>query len=268
MVSQAQLTKLKFFLQRPALYPELTRRARQWLFAPRSPELVALDASRAEATQWCAQRAVDTQQALRCLHAASGEPIEQLYPDVFARARAAREQCPVAMGGPADLDLLYRIAEHLRAMRVVETGVAYGWSSLALLLSLQHRPGARLISTDMPYLERDNDAYVGCIVPDPLRAQWRIIRQADRQAVPKALKQLGSIDLCHYDSDKGYEGRQWAYPVLWNALRAGGVFVSDDVGDNVCFRDFAARVACEPIVVRIAAKHVGILVKPGGASTG
>ena len=54
-----------------------------------------------------------------------------------------------------------------RLRRVIETGVAYGWSSLALLLSLKNRNGL-LVSTDLPYAGLDNDPYVGCVVPDEL----------------------------------------------------------------------------------------------------
>lgn len=53
----------------------------------------------------------------------------------------------------------------------------------------------------------------------------------------------------------------WAYRRLWDALRTGGYFISDDIGDNVAFRDFAKSVGVEPIIVRSDDKHVGILVK-------
>ena len=115
--------------------------------------------------------------------------------------------------------------------------MAFGWSSLALLLSLRNRPAARLASVDMPYPKINNDAYVGCIVPEDLRTRWTLLRYADREGLPKALQLLGALDLCHYDSDKRYRSRMWAYPLLWNALRPGGLLLSDDIGDNVAFRD-------------------------------
>ncbi len=36
------------------------------------------------------------------------------------------------------------------AQRVVETVVAYGWSSLAILAAMQAGAGGRLVSVDMP----------------------------------------------------------------------------------------------------------------------
>jgi hypothetical protein len=68
--------------------------------------------------------------------------------------------------------------------------------------------------------------------------------------------------LCHYDSDKSYAGRKWTYPQLWAALRPGGIFISDDIGDNMGFRDFAQSINIDPIVVQSNERFVGILLKP------
>jgi predicted O-methyltransferase YrrM len=170
------------------------------------------------------------------------------------------------MGGAANLELLYQLAEHLRAERIVETGIAYGWSSLALLLSLAKRERSLLISTDMPYVWRDNDRYVGCVVPRRLRSNWKRIFRPDREALPLALRIAGPIDLGHYDSDKSVDGRAWAYPTLWKALRPGGIFVSDDVGDNLEFKRFSESIHQKPLIVASSqpgqSRFAGVLQKP------
>lgn len=218
--------------------------------------------SRAEAEQWCSQRAVSAHEAIRRLTGVPpSEPIASRFPAVFAAAQAAAAKCPVEMGGAANLDLLFAAAEALEARQAIETGVAYGWSSLALLLSLSTRPGGRLVSTDMPYTGRNNDRFVGCVVPPKLRPHWRLIGRADRDGLPLALSELPMIDLCHYDSDKSYAGRKWAYPRLFAALRPGGCFISDDVSDNPAFRDFCRDLGQEPIVVESGGKYIGVLVK-------
>ena len=168
------------------------------------------------------------------------------------------------MGGAGNLDLLYWSAEHLKALRVIETGAAFGWSSLAILLSLRNRPASQLISSDMPYRNRNDEQYVGCVVPEEIRSNWRILSYADRQALPRALKILDTIDIYHYDSDKSYDGIMWTYSILWKALRPGGFFISYDIGDNIAFREFSKIVACEPIVVKHDDKHIGAIIKPSG----
>ena len=170
------------------------------------------------------------------------------------------------MGGAGALDLLHGIARGISAKSVIETGVAYGWSSLALLLAIHDQAGASLVSTDMPYVKMNNERWVGCTVPDELRRHWTLIRRADRQGIPKAIRLLPEIDLCHYDSDKTYQGRMWAYPKLWNHLRPGGVFISDDIGDNLAFKNFSETLGIQPIVALAPknelTRYVGILLKP------
>jgi predicted O-methyltransferase YrrM len=168
------------------------------------------------------------------------------------------------MGGPSDLTLLFWCAELLAATRVLETGVAYGWSTLALLASLRLRSNAILHSVDMPYVKRNSDPYVGVVVPAELRNQWVLHRMADHEGIPRALRALGGeIDMCHYDSDKSYRGRRWAYPVLWKALRSGGTLISDDVGDNLAFIEFSEDIGETPLVIAKADRYVGVLRKGG-----
>ena len=69
------------------------------------------------------------------------------------------------MGGAGHVDLLYHVCLHKRPDRIVETGVAYGWSSLAILLALEENGRGALVSIDRPYPGLDNDAFVGCVVP-------------------------------------------------------------------------------------------------------
>jgi hypothetical protein len=222
------------------------------------------EAHRAKATAWCAKRAVDTVGALQQLgFTGTITPFAEVVG--ASEWQAAQERAlksPVKMGGAGNLELLYYCAEAVGATRVLETGVAYGWSSFSVLQSLANRPGALLASTDMPYAQLGNDEWVGVVVPDALRPLWKLFRQADRQALPKALDALGGrLDMCHYDSDKSYQGRMWAYPILWKALRAGGLFISDDIQDNEAFRHWVEKMQLDCIVVEFEGKFIGVIQK-------
>lgn len=250
-----------WYLRRPRLYRDLIRKTVSKLHHRQFGA-----ATRQEANDWAEKYAMNTAEAIMLISGAPmPESVKDKYKDVFTHAETVARECPVQMGGAGDLDLLYWIAEHLKAEKVVETGVAYGWSSLVLLLSLVNRKGARLISTDKPYVNRNNDKYVGCVVPAELRSQWQMLKGADRDVLPKALEKFKPIDMCHYDSDKSYEGRMWTYPRLWKSLRSGGCFISDDIGDNTAFKDFFSHVGVSPIIVRTTAslgvKYVGLAIK-------
>ena len=255
-----RLKAVLWYLKRPRLYSQLVRKIASKLFLTKLPD------TRKEAEHWCREQAITSSDAIaKITGKAMAESIQEKYKDVFAAAEAASRKCPVKMGGPGDLNILYWIAEHLQARNVVETGVAYGWSSLAILLSISKRKDSLLVSTDMPYPNLNNDKYVGCIIPAELKPHWHIIPLADRDALPKALKKFHQIDICHYDSDKSYKGRLWAYSRLWNALRPGGCFISDDISDNLGFRDFCNQIDTNPIIIQTPTatglKYVGILIK-------
>ena len=80
------------------------------------------------------------------------------------------------------------------------------------------------------------------------------------------LSKLNDIDLCHYDSDKSYNGKMWSLPRLWKHLRPGGILVCDDASDNLAFKDFSELINVKPIIIDAydtkVFKHVGVLIKP------
>jgi len=259
------LNQIVWFLRKPKYYSELWRFVKWRITSLKDRKRNLRNRQMAEA--WCAKISTDTETVFQRITGRQGIPsLEELFPDQMAESRRSAKACPIKMGGAGNLELLYHLAEHTQATRIIETGVAYGWSALALLLSLSKRPGARLISTDLPRPGSQCYKHTGCVVPGSQRRLWRVIDQADREALPLALEDMPTIDLCHYDSDKRYAGRAWAYPKLWEALRPGGVFISDDIGDNFAFRDFCTSVGQEPLVLKMTTgkgtKYVGVVVKP------
>lgn len=216
-----------------------------------------------ESVNWCSERAVSTNEAIQKI---TGKPavsndVRSTFPAEFNYADKMIKETAFAMGGAGNMQLLYDFCEITQAVKVVETGVAYGWSSLAILLSLNKRLGSKLVSTDMPYAKMGNDNFVGIVVPKELKANWVLIQEADTSAIPKALKILDTADLIHYDSDKSYVGRMYCYPILYKLLRKGGLFISDDIQDNVGFRDFCKQINKDPVIIAFENKYIGLFVK-------
>jgi predicted O-methyltransferase YrrM len=215
----------------------------------------------------CANLAVSPEEAM---HTLGLEPpmlgrFAHEQADRLSMANAAVEAAGAErMGGAADVDLLYALCVATGARRVIETGVAFGWSSLAILTAIEDRPGARLVSIDMPYLGASSDHLVGLAVSEELRDTWTLRRGADRDELEAAIADVEPIDIAHYDSDKSASGRLWAYALMWDGLRPGGLLMSDDIGDNFSFLRFAESRDIEPIVVRgpDGEKFSGILRKP------
>jgi predicted O-methyltransferase YrrM len=266
-LAQSLLSKMQtlgWYARRPSLHRELLRKLLRGQIST-AASLQRRDEEKRQGQSWCATVA----SSLETLCAGLGLPptpkeVAELHPSEWTEACRTVAACPVKMGGPAGVSVLYHLVRYLPARRVLETGVASGWSTLAMLLAMREVGEGLLLSIDMPYAKLNNERYVGCAVPDSLRTNWRLVRRSDRDALEPALAELGHLDLAHYDSDKSHAGRSFAYPKLWAALREGGLLVSDDIEDNLAFRDFAAAQGCKPwVLLKKPGNYVGVLVKPG-----
>ena len=117
-------------------------------------------------------------------------------------------------GGEGHIVLIYAICENLKAVKALETGVGYGWSSAAILQSISKRSG-KLISVDMPMVRQTDYHLIGVAVDENLKSNWELLREPDRHGLNKAIKKHNrSFDLAHYDSDKTYHARKWSQPLI------------------------------------------------------
>ena len=178
------------------------------------------------------------------------------------QARDLEAKSSSKMGGSAYIDLLYNCVTMLKANNVIETGVAYGWSSLAILKALSETSKGKLYSIDMPYPGKNNENDVGIVVPENLKKNWILIRKPDKPGIKEALSKIsGKVDLCHYDSDKSWWGRHYAYPLLWDSLKSNGLFISDDIQDNLYFSEFVKEKVLNFAVVQYQGKFIGLIRK-------
>lgn len=252
---ESKLKSLAWYARRPQFIPHLWYQL-QLKFKPNE------DIHRQAATAWCQEVAKPVDQVMSEIGFPSEiKEFNALYPIDYQNALQIQKECPIEMGGQGFIDLIHHIAIQFEDPVVLETGVAYGWSSLSFLKTLKNNSQSHLFSIDLPYLQRNNDDFVGCVVPKELRPKWTLIRSSDRQALPSLLRRINQLSIAHYDSDKTYHGRMWAYPRLWDKLEPQGVFISDDINDNFAFRDFCKQIDRTPLVVKKDGKHIGILRK-------
>lgn len=220
----------------------------------------AKDNTRAASTQWCESISITEEEALKALKVPLKD-IAKEQPELIEYANTKQEECPYKMGGPGSIKVLYSIISALSPKRIIETGVAYGWSTLAILSGSKNNRDFKLWSIDMPYPFLGNASFVGCVVHPSLRDNWKLIRKPDIKALPIAVNESQNIDFCHYDSDKTYRGRMRSYNLLWKHLNKDGYFMSDDINDNLAFKDFCNQINKTPIVFKVKEKFVGLIKK-------
>ncbi len=69
------------------------------------------------------------------------------------------------MGGEGAISFLCHLVKEKKIQKIIETGSAYDWSSLAILLAIKDSENALLIRNDIPYIRMNNDDYVVCVFP-------------------------------------------------------------------------------------------------------
>ena len=215
------------------------------------------------ATNWCNDNLTTIAECLKNIGVAHENlDIEHAFDEVYkAKINELISASNSNFGGQGHTNLIYTICERLKVENVIETGVAYGWSSGAILRSVSKR-GGQLISIDMPMLKQSDYHLIGVAVEPKLKDFWELRREPDRYGLPKAMnKMTGSVELVHYDSDKSYYGRKWSQEVIWKNLKSGGIFISDDIEDNTAFMEFVATHNLQFNVLEFEKKYVGIIKK-------
>lgn len=169
----------------------------------------------------------------------------------------------VDLGGGGAYTYLYFFTRLLRPAVALETGVAAGWSSSAILAALEENKRGQLLSSDFPYFRMVNPSeYVGMLVPHHLRHRWTLDLSGDRRALPVLLQGVSTLDLVHYDSDKSYRGRKNTMSLLDPYLRPETLVIMDDIQDNRFFHDWVVSRPKNFRVLEFEGKYVGMTGGP------
>lgn len=249
-------TVIWFLLKGPLFYPSLLEYTlRSFRTNHDTDELKTL------AREWCKANVISKEHLFKKLEFTSRS--SEIFTDEFINQKLDVIRSSNAdFGGMGDIHLIYDICENMQAVNCIETGVAYGWSSEAVLRSISKREGS-LISVDMPMIGQSDYHLIGFVVSDDYQKNWSLLRMPDMNGLLKAIQTYGpnQIDFIHYDSDKSYYGRKWSQPYIMDALKENGIFVSDDINDNFAFKEFVEENNLTYYVIEHAGKFVGIITK-------
>lgn len=156
-----------------------------------------------------------------------------------ARGKAVLAEVPVSFGTGGAFAFLYWLVRLTKPEIVVETGVAAGWTSTAVLAAMARNDHGHLYSSDFPYFRQaDAERYIGVLVEQDLRDRWTLSTAGDAATLPRLAAELPAIDLVHYDSDKSVNGRNFGVPLLHRKVGAGGLVIVDDIANDGWFRSY------------------------------
>jgi len=169
----------------------------------------------------------------------------------------------VNIGGSGNYVLLYFLVIKFRPNYIVETGVAAGWSSLAILRGLKKNNTGYLFSSDLPYYRIKNpNQYIGYLAKnEENKKNWYLDIRGDDLALPEISKRIANekINLFHYDSDKSYYARNKALNILSSNIDSETIIIFDDIQDNVHFKNLVKKTKQKYCILEFQNKFVGIL---------
>lgn len=212
---------------------------------------------RATAERWSQQQARSTSEVCQAIDPELWEEAEDWYRRFVPVAKATISSLDVPLGGGGDARFLYFVTRWKKPVHAVETGVAAGWSTTAVLTAMARNGKGTLHSSDFPYFRLKNpEQYVGILVPNDIRDRWRLHLKGDQDNLPAIFREVSNVELFHYDSDKSRRGRQLAMGLATPHLSPDSVIVIDDIHNNLHFRDLTAETTRSWSVLE---GHVGVI---------
>jgi hypothetical protein len=168
----------------------------------------------------------------------------------------------IDLGGGGSIELLYFLTRKVMPKVILETGVAAGWSSYALLSAVErNKNNAVLLSSDLPYFRiRKPEQYIGVLVPEKLRGRhWKLEIKGDDLNLLKLISEETKLQLIHYDSDKRKLGREKFLNTISKSLDNDSIVVMDDIQNNLAFKEYVSTGNLPYVVIKSEEKFVGII---------
>lgn len=140
---------------------------------------------------------------------------------------------------------LYILTRWLRPKVILETGIARGLSSFALLAAAEANEEGTVYSCDV-------DPRSGHLVTETLKHRWQreIINAKDAEnAFRKLLKEIGEVDFFFHDSNHREAWMRFEFAEVLKQMSPGGILGSDDIDLNRSFLDVVPHAVAVAVLL-------------------
>ena len=152
--------------------------------------------------------------------------------------------------------LLYVLVKSKKPQLLVETGVANGVSTSAIMSALEEdNSSGSLNSFDV--LPETKDAYTG-------KGKWNfhlLDKKRTHKQLSVAVGNSPLVDIWLHDSNHGYRWQKFEYLLALSRLKEGGILISDDIDASPAWGELAKSHFREPYIIFDSRKFVGIAFK-------
>ena len=214
--------------------------------------------------KWASQRSTDVDEFMKDIDKDLYEKTTNFRNNFKLKADNILSKLDTWQGGGGAYDFLYFLVMKTKPFVVLETGVASGFSTNAILTALKNLQFGQLYSSDLPYpnTEGSKEA-IGILVEEENKKNWTLCIDGDEKCLKKINDNIKRIDIFHYDSDKSYESRKFAWDILKSKFEKNTIIIYDDIHNNFHFRDLVNQLKVEYKVFKFENKYVGIFVYGG-----
>jgi len=157
---------------------------------------------------------------------------------------------------------LYILCKTIKPEKIVETGVAYGLSSMYILQALQENNKGTLYSIDSVFSPWQSKEMIGAAIPDSLKTRWEFVFGSSSEKLENILSKLNKIDVFFHDSLHTYKNMTFEFESAWPFIINKGFLLSDDIADNNAFFDFCTKMQLDLTVLKQKTNsYLGIIKK-------
>jgi len=152
--------------------------------------------------------------------------------------------------------LLYAVVKAKNPKVVIETGVANGITTNAIMKALElSNNNGELHSFDI--LQETSKAYIG-------KGKWNfhlLNPKNTYKQIVKEITKLPKADIWVHDSNHGYRWQKFEYLLALKSLNTGGILISDDVDASSAWGELSKTHFRKSFIVFDSRKFIGIAIK-------
>ena len=152
--------------------------------------------------------------------------------------------------------LLYAVVKAKNPKVVIETGVANGITTNAIMKALElSNNNGELHSFDI--LQETSKAYIG-------KGKWNFHLLSSKNTykqIVNVITKLPKADIWVHDSNHGYRWQKFEYLLALKSLNTGGILISDDVDASSAWGELSKTHFRKSFIVFDSRKFIGIAFK-------
>ena len=184
---------------------------------------------------------------------------------IISDAKSIQEKnSDIELGNNYAVEIIYFLMINFKPNIILETGVAAGLSSRCILEAIKKNGNGSLYSSDFPYFRlNDPEKYIGIMVPENLKKNWRLEILGDDKNIKKFKLEINHADIILYDSDKRYSGKTKFFKSVSSLIKPNTIIVVDDLHNDSFFLEYVNEKKYKNwFIVESKRKHIVGIILP------